>query len=53
MLSNASLGALGILQLGFLGLGVFYALLPLLIYWRCGRILRRIRNLERLMGDEA
>jgi hypothetical protein len=28
---------------------VFYLLLPLLIYWRCGRILRRLELLERML----
>jgi hypothetical protein len=41
-----------ILYLGVLLLGLLYALLPLFIYWRCGRILRHLRHLEQILGIE-
>jgi hypothetical protein len=48
-----NLGAFaGILYLGVILLWLFYLLLPLLIYWRCGRILKRLDRLEHFFGAE-
>jgi hypothetical protein len=41
-----------ILYIGVLLLSLLYALLPLFIYWRCGRILRHLRHLEQILGIE-
>jgi hypothetical protein len=41
-----------IVYLGVLLVSVVYALLPLFIYWRCGRILRHLQHLERILGIE-
>jgi len=40
-----------LLYTGLILLYVLYLLLPLLIYWRCGRILRRLEAIERWLGD--
>jgi hypothetical protein len=48
-----NLGTLaGVLYLGVIVLWLFYLLLPLLIYRRCGRILQRLEQLERFLGTE-
>jgi hypothetical protein len=36
-----------VLYIGLFVLSIFYFLLPLLIYWRCGKILRRLERPER------
>jgi hypothetical protein len=42
----------GLLVVGGVVLYVWFLLLPLFIYWRCGRILRRLERLEHFLGTE-
>jgi hypothetical protein len=43
---------LGLVYFALIALYVWFLLLPLFIYWRCGRILRRLERLERFFGTE-
>jgi hypothetical protein len=43
---------LGLVYFALIVLYIWFLLLPLFIYWRCGRILRRLERLERFFGTE-